>query len=644
MNMAEIHELSYAFYSLIALLSVGAGALVLRQLLGERRERARMQRLEASGRHLPSSLHPVIDPEVCIGSQACVAACPEGDVLGVVDGAGRLIHGAACVGHGRCAAECPVNAIKLVYGTAERGLDIPYLSPNFETNRPGLYIAGELGGMGLIRNAIRQGVGAARHAIGQLRGARSADAVDVLIVGAGPAGLGAALACAEAGVEYDLIEQDTLGGTLAHFPRHKVVLTEPIEVPLFGNVHRAEMSKEELLALWQRIVAETRLQVRTGVKLLGVTGEDGGFRVETSQGERIARKVVLAIGRRGSPQRLGVAGEDAPHVTYHLLEPEQYRGRSVVVVGGGDSALEAASALCDVGAASVALSYRGPSFHRAKQPNRERASQLANAGRLTLHLETTVQRIDPDRVLLATKSGERSIATDFVIAALGGQLPTALLDQLCIRIDRWFGQAPAGAPEAAHVGKGRRLASPGTWLGLGLFALSLCAVALLANIGGDYYFLSPETREQAAEHASLRSSGLWGHGVGIFATLIMLTNFFYAARKRLGFLRRLGALRNWLTVHALVGLFTPAYIAFHAAFQAKNLIATVTFGALGAVVLTGIVGRFIYGRVNASGATPALKHLMRGWRAVHLLLAILMVLTISLHIAVSWLFGYRWVF
>jgi Pyruvate/2-oxoacid:ferredoxin oxidoreductase delta subunit len=335
---------------------IGAGLLALvlaaiwwRDRRANARERERMRRTEASGLHLPASLHPVIDPAVCIGSRACVAACPEGDVLGVVDGAGRLIHGAACIGHGRCATECPVDAIHLVFGTSERGVDIPFLTSTFETSRAGVYVAGELGGMGLIRNAVRQGVGAARDAIACLEPSKngSGRALDLLIVGAGPAGLGAGLAAVEAGKSYRVIEQDTVGGSVAHYPRHKVVMTEPVEVPLFGRVHRAEISKEELLELWSQVILESRLDIQTDCRLEEIEGEDGGFVAKTSAGTIRARKVVLAVGRRGTPRRLQVPGEESPQVTYSLTDPQQYAGNDVLVVGGGDSALEAAAALCD---------------------------------------------------------------------------------------------------------------------------------------------------------------------------------------------------------------------------------------------------------------------------------------------------------
>lgn len=615
----------------------------------EKREHRRMEEARRVGLHVPPSLHPLIDPQICIGSAACVAACPEGDVLGLVGGAGRLIHGAACIGHGRCAAECPVDAIKLVFGTEERGADIPSLTADFETNRQGLYIAGELGGMGLIRNAMRQGVGAARHAVGSLGRQASRGAVDVAIVGAGPAGLGAALACVEAGVSYRLIEQDTFGGTVAHYPRQKLVMTEPIDVPLFGRVHRSEMTKEELLDLWREVVADTSLVVDEGVRMLGVEGEDNHFQVATSKGLFAARKVILAIGRRGTPRRLDVPGEELAHVTYNLTDASQYRGRAVLVVGGGDSALEAATSLTDEFGTNVTLVYRGDGFFRAKEKNRTRVEQLGQAGKLKIHLQSQPKHIEPGRALVETPTGPIVTRADNVIVSIGGDPPTALLTALQVRVDRWFGKIPEGHTASTRVAVSSRRAGVVDWMTYGFFVAAVGLLTALGVIGHRYYNLSGAAREASRWHQQLRSSGGVGHGIGIIATLIMLTNFAYAARKRLRPLRHVGTTREWLNVHVIVGLLTPAFIAFHAAFQVNNAVARTTYGALAAVVITGILGRFIYSRMRHGAGLGALgylgvRRLMSTWRAIHVLLALLMVATIALHVAVSWLLGYRWVF
>ena len=206
----------------------------------------------AAGLGEPPSLHPVINPSRCIGSGSCARACPE-EALGVVNGKAVLKNGSACIGHGACLSACPVEAITLVFGTEKRGIDIPHVSPEFETNVPGIYIAGELGGMGLIRKAAEQG----RQAMDAIRRrANGSHDLDVLIVGCGPAGLSAGLAAIHHKLRYRLIEQeDSLGGAVYHYPRNKIAMTAPVQLALVGKVKFGEVSKEQLLEFWQQFFA-----------------------------------------------------------------------------------------------------------------------------------------------------------------------------------------------------------------------------------------------------------------------------------------------------------------------------------------------------------------------------------------------------
>ncbi len=200
----------------------------------------------------PLSLHPVIDAASCLGCGTCTLACPEGDVLGLIGGKADLIEPSHCIGHGACRAACPTDAIRLVFGSAERGVDLPVVGPDFQSNVPGIFIAGELGGMGLIRNAVTQGQQAVA-AIASLPGLRHAGRLDLVIVGAGPAGISAALAAKQKGLSYCVIEQDDLGGTVFKYPRGKVVMTAPAMLPIVGQVNFREVSKEKLLAFWKDI-------------------------------------------------------------------------------------------------------------------------------------------------------------------------------------------------------------------------------------------------------------------------------------------------------------------------------------------------------------------------------------------------------
>lgn len=426
-------------YLLLLALAIG-GHLAWRA----RRERAHAAQLAdavAAGLNEPATLHPVVDPARCIGSGSCVQACPE-QALGMVGGKAALVNASACIGHGACHAACPFDAISLVFGTEKRGIDIPLLTPQFETNVPGLFIAGELGGMGLIRKAAEQG----RQAMEAIaaRGRAEADGeLDVLIVGAGPAGLSAGLAATEHGLRYRIVEQEaSLGGAIFHYPRQKVAMTAPVRLALVGPVKFTEVSKEKLLAFWHGVVQKFGLAIGFDERMLGIEPRGAGFVVTTTRGRQQARSVLLAIGRRGTPRALGVPGEDGPQVTYRLVDAAQYTGQSVLVVGGGDSALEAACALADEAGTQVTLAYRGEAFSRVKPKNRERLQALVEEQRIGLLLATEVDLIAPGQVTLRRADGAtQHLANDAVIVCAGGQLPTPLLKDIGIRFETRHGTA-----------------------------------------------------------------------------------------------------------------------------------------------------------------------------------------------------------
>lgn len=405
-----------------------------------KRALAVMEEARIAGLTEPASLHPVIDPALCLGCAACVKACPERSVLGIIDGKARLIEPSHCVGHGACATSCPTDAISLVFGTETRGVDIPHVSPKFETNVPGLFIAGELGGMGLIRNAIEQGRQAIRHIAAKARAIDAGPGVlDLLIVGAGPAGISAALGAMEQKLKFRIVEQDTLGGTVAHFPRGKLVMTAPAELPLVGKVKFGEISKEKLLEFWEGVVAQTGLGIDFEQRVDSVSRENGLFIVRTNRSKFKAKTVLLAIGRRGTPRTLGVPGEDSTKVVYRLVDPQQYGGQHVLVVGGGDSALEAAASISDEAGTQVTLSYRGKAFDRARQKNRDRVNAAVAAGRLSVLLESDVERIAMRTVAIRTRQGVLEIGNDAVIVCAGGVLPTEFLKRTGIEVETKYG-------------------------------------------------------------------------------------------------------------------------------------------------------------------------------------------------------------
>ena len=368
-----------------------------------------------------------------------MAACPEGNVLGLIHGKAELIEPTLCIGHGACRAACPFDAISLVFGTEKRGVDLPMVGPDFQTNVPGIYIAGELGGMGLIFNAVEQG----RQAVESIaqRGNPSRLALDLVIVGSGPAGIAASLTARARRLRYVTLEQDSLGGTVAHFPRGKIVMTRPVHLPTVGKIKLRETSKEALLRLWRGIHQRTRLNIRFGEHVQAIEPVNGGFAIRATSNVYHCSSVLLAIGRRGTPRKLGVPGEELPKVVYRLVDPEQYRGRSVLVVGGGDSALEAAVAVAGEPGTSVTLAYRGSAIGRAKAKNRAAVEHLSAERRLDLRLETKTLQIESDKVILEQAGKRFAIRNDVVIVCAGGVLPTEFLKSIGVEVETMHGTA-----------------------------------------------------------------------------------------------------------------------------------------------------------------------------------------------------------
>jgi thioredoxin reductase/Pyruvate/2-oxoacid:ferredoxin oxidoreductase delta subunit len=389
----------------------------------------------------PLSLHPVIDPNKCLGSSACIKACPE-HALGIVRGKATLVQPDHCIGHGACAAACPFEAITLVFGTEKRGIDIPQVKPSFETNVSGIFIAGELGGMGLIRKGVDQG----KRAIETIRKNKSKGSeLDVVIVGAGPAGISASLAAKESGLRFVTVEQeDSLGGAIYHYPRRKVAMTAPMTLPIVGKFNKYEISKEELLEFWTKILKQTSIKINFSERMDAITKTGNGFLVKTPKNSYNTKNVLLAIGRRGTPRKLGVAGEEQEKVVYRLIDAEQYRGMHVLVVGGGDSAAEAALAIAAERDTTVTISCRGDEiFTRPKDKNRQQLKQGVEEKRITVYVNANVKMIGRDNVTLIHEGKEIEMKNDAVIVCAGGTLPTPMLKEIGVMVDTYYGTAMA---------------------------------------------------------------------------------------------------------------------------------------------------------------------------------------------------------
>ena len=425
-------------YSVVSLLCFGIMYIYLRKLKNESDEVSeKIEKAKEEGIHEPVSLYPYINEDNCIKSGACITACPEHDILGIRNGRATLVNASRCIGHGACFHACPVEAITLKIGTEKRGVDLPHVNQNFETNVQGMYIAGELGGMGLIKNSVEQGKQAVDHIKSSLDKSHPAQ-YDLIIIGAGPAGISASLQAKNYGLNAIVLEQDSLGGTVYNFPRAKIVMTSPMDLPCYGKVKLFQTSKSELLSLWKEVIEKNGITIKEHCKVDSIGKNNEQFVITSLQGDTYtSNKVLLAIGRRGSPRKLGVEGEWMEKVAYKLLEPELIKEKNVLVVGGGDSAIESALLLAEDN--KVTLSYRSDKFSRLKPKNAENINEAIENGSVITLFESNVINIIPDKVEIRVKDGETlTLDNDLVYIFAGGELPTQFLEKSGIKISKRF--------------------------------------------------------------------------------------------------------------------------------------------------------------------------------------------------------------
>lgn len=404
---------------------------IKREKKKEERTKERLRETQSKRQDKPLLQHPIINKSLCIGCAICVDSCPEGKVLGMIDGKATIVHGSHCVGHGQCAENCPVGGIEIGLGDVSQREDIPQISDDFETNIPGLYIIGELSGLALIKNAINHGITAVDHLHQNLSSDSDTD-YDVVIIGAGPAGLTAGLRAKELGLSYVIFDQDNPGGTILQYPRRKLTLVQPVELPLFGKLNKGEYHKEELLSIWEKVISDHDVHLETKEKLQAVTESKGQFQIKTTTKTTTAKHVILALGRRGTPRKLGVPGESLSKVMYKLIDADTYNDRHLLVVGGGDSAIEAGIGLALQPGNKVTISYRKENFFRLKAKNDANIQKAIDDQLLNVVFNSNPVDISESSVTLKTPDDTLNIDNDFIFIFAGGELPFNLLNTIGI--------------------------------------------------------------------------------------------------------------------------------------------------------------------------------------------------------------------
>jgi thioredoxin reductase/Pyruvate/2-oxoacid:ferredoxin oxidoreductase delta subunit len=404
---------------------------LIRWLKNHRLTLNKLEDANKTGANKPLMQHPIIDLSRCIGCGICTKVCPEGEVLGLVGGKAVLINGNKCIGHEVCMESCPVGGIEVGLGDISSREDIPQLNDKLESNLENVFIIGELGGLALIRNAISQGVRVAQTI--QQRTKDSKKESKIVVVGAGPAGLACSISLHLQGAAITLIDQSKPGGTILQYPRKKLVLVQPVELPGYGILKNKEYEKEELLEIWDDILKTNSPDFQTGHQLLALEKTESSYIVRTTLGQFDADYVVLALGRRGTPRKLNIPGEGLPKVAYKLIDAERYQNQHILVVGGGDSAVESAVGLGQQPGNTVTLSYRKNVLSRIKSRNEEQVKKAVKNGWINILYESNPVSIHDDYVTL--NQGDKSIRLEnnYVFIFAGGVLPFKLMDSLGVQ-------------------------------------------------------------------------------------------------------------------------------------------------------------------------------------------------------------------
>ncbi|MDB4962625.1 MAG: 4Fe-4S ferredoxin iron-sulfur binding domain protein [Myxococcales bacterium] len=380
-----------------------------------------------------------INDDRCTGCDACVAVCPT-NVLDLVANKSRVLRFEDCIQCEACMFACPTEALVMFpEGSTPPPLKIPEIDENFQTAVPGQYLIGEVAGKPLVKNAANLGRAVIEHMLQTgLRGGtlgRGETTVDVAIIGSGPGGLSAALTCIQKGLTYVVLEKEQMiASTIARYPKGKLVMAEPYDTLNLSLLPVFDSAKEQLIPIWRELLDRVGVKVRQGESVEKVErGGDGAFDIRTTVGAYRSQRVVMSIGTRGKPRTLQVPGENMPKIFSLLEDPDEWRGRSVLVVGGGDSACEAALALSDAGA-KVMISYRGKGFNRAAPKNKQTIEAYAAEGRIKAKLGSQVLGFDDETVTLALADGsQKRYPNDAAFVLIGADPPVQWLEKMGIR-------------------------------------------------------------------------------------------------------------------------------------------------------------------------------------------------------------------
>jgi thioredoxin reductase/NAD-dependent dihydropyrimidine dehydrogenase PreA subunit len=377
-------------------------------------------------------LHPVINTSICVGCGTCVFSCQENDALYLINGKSTLVNAFACKSHGECERQCPTGALQLVEYGKRMKVSIPEIDEHYQSNIKGIYIVGALSGAGLIKEAINQGRAAVNHI---MRDVFPDNLPRVVVVGAGPAGLSAFLSCRKFGLPSICLEKEATANTIRKFPKKKILMAEPVDMPIYGPLWVGDTTREKLLEAWERILDKTGVEIFTGSRLEDIRGSDGNFIVTASEQEFACQKVILALGNRGVPRKLKVPGENGSNVFYQLLDAKEFSGSTVTIAGAGDSAVEAALSLL-AQQCRVYIVVRGDGFPRVKSKNRDKIARAIEKNAVTVFFTSRITSVKSNTITIVDSFSEQSrhLPNDYVFIMIGGELPLQLLERIGISV------------------------------------------------------------------------------------------------------------------------------------------------------------------------------------------------------------------